>query len=556
MKKLLIAITALVSLTLVTRIVPSYGAGLVKLPAYIMKDISKMPDKPYFLIGLERKTDEWERYLEERKIFLTQGFSYGSDHQGLMDRSQADYKVPGNTELSETVQVLGKEIKILYSHHHRTKDGMYTFWFRTGEKNLAEFSPVYEKYKTRWALGKISDAEWRAIQSVLGQYQFEAVKSFVHEVIQWAAKKDVKDYAEMHLTSGVLEARSKLLDDPDYAKHLDDAVPGSPDLKVRDILVVPLTRAEDFLPDLIVVGPGKFIGGFANFKTPGTQRIVFLDIRGLALWYAAGWQMPAHEFVHSNPYLQGTPLTFYYDLEMWADLTTGLDSGMMEFLQHPYMALIRYLARTFYGYDFEEVRRKIFHGDFGAQEVSEKDFRENAKRVKKIRDEMIRFVKDPKNGLMVKFYTDPYFWITVNTKLCDTSAAFQILFALQYESAGLFDPDKKDSSGAVVPPAVQTKEWLTKEEEGGRIKRLAEKAMESVGKESKFAKDMSKSENLGGLMKCPVDSRFFLLNAKEKERFVPMARALLERARGGDREAQFIISRVLGLGGLIPYTPR
>ena len=515
------------------------------LPADVFKEVSKIPPKPHFLLGLEPKTDEWEQYLEWRKIFQTKDLFYGYNGSGVMDKSRADYVAPGNTELSETVNVSGKNILILYTHHHFTKDGMHSFWSVTGEKNLAEFSPVYRKYEIQWGLGHLSDEQWKNIQRVLGWAQFEAMKELVHDVIGWALKKNLKDYSEMNLTEGVLEARAVLLDDPDYKKRLDDPVPGTAGLKVRDIIPVPLTRAEDFLPDLLIVGPRGFYGGFANWKTPDMERIVFFDLLGLALWHVSGWPMPAHEFVHTNPYLQGIPLSFYYDIEMWADLTTGLESGMREFLFHPYMAVVRDSVRTQFGYDYEEAKRRIMPGQFGVKDIREKEFREHARRVKVIRDELVRFVKDPKKGLLVRFYSDPYYWVAINTKYCDTAAAWRILFALSYEPAGLYDPDKKDKDGKIVSAVQQTKEWLTREEDGGNIRRLAEKAMANTGKESKFAKELSKVES-NELMKCPVDSRWFLMNEAEKRMFHDFIKPLLLQGKDGDPDARVLLMRIFG----------
>lgn len=514
-----------------------------------VKEISKIPNKPHFLLGLEPKVDEWEKYLERRKIWMTKDLFYGYNYLGIIDKSRNDYIARGNTEIFETITMNDREIKIIYTHHHITKGGMHTFWSPMGEKNLAEFSPLYRKYEVNWALGKISDDDWKSIKRLLGWAQFEAVKSFVHRAIEWGVAKNVKDYSEMNLTNEVLAKRSVLLSDPDYAKKLDETVPGSSNLKVRDLIPVPLTRPEDFLPDLLIVGPRGFYGGFANWKTPGTERIVFLDILGLALWYTTGWSLPAHEFVHTNPYLQGTPLDLYFDVEMWAALTTDLNDDLTEYLFHQYLSVVRHVVKTYWGYDHEEAARRIFAGSFGVRDVREKEFRENAVRVKQIRDELLRFIKDPKDGFMVTFYTDPYFWITANTKFCDTSAVFQLLFATKYEPAGIYDSNKKDKSGKIIPPVIQTKEWLAREEEAGKIKRLAEKAMAETGKETEWAKkNLSKvTDSIG--QKCPVHGRFFFMNEKEQQRFAKFIEPLIDLAKNGDKEAQYVLMRIFAGSG-------
>lgn len=530
-----------------------------ELPANVLKDASRIPDKPHFLIGLESKADEWEAYLETRKVFQTKDLFYGNNGSGVIDKSNADYRASGNTEIVDIVTIEGKKINIIYTHHHLLKSGMYVFWSHTGEKNLAEFSPLRRKYEIQWGMGKLTDSQWQDVQRVMGWAQFEAVKNFLHDVVRSAVRKDVKDYAEeMKLTAGVLEARAKLLDDSDYAKHLDDTVPGTNGLKVRDIIPVPLTRVQDFLPDLIVMGPKGFYGGFTNWGTPGSERVVFLDMLGLVMRYVSGWPLAEHEFVHANPYLQGTPLAFYFDVEMWTALTTDLDDDFTGFMFHPYLSVVRDMVRTFFGYDFEEVKRKIWPtGAIGARDIREKEFRANATVVKNIRAELLQFVKDPKNGFMVTFYTDPYFWLAVNTKYCDTSAVWRILFALRYEPAGLYDPGKKDKNGNVISPVIQTKDWLMKEEESGRIKELADKALKNTGDQTEFGKKFAQAKvfDLGGAAICPVDARYFFMNEKEKQKFTDTVLVLTDRAKKGDFEAKILLLRIFGGNGFLPSTP-
>ncbi len=535
---------------------PDITKILSSISADLLGEVGKIPDRPHFVLGLEPKDDEWEQYLEMRKVFQIKDLFYGKVGSGLIDKSRENYAASGNTELAETITISGKSIRILYTHHHVLSDGMYTFWSRMGEKNLAEFSPLYRKYEVRWALGNFTDEEWKDIQRVMGWAQFEAVKEFVHQMVQSGLQKNVKDYRDINLTEEVLAARSILLDDPQYRDHLDDPVPGTPELKIRDIIPVPLTRVEDFLPDLLIVGPKGFYGGFANWKTPGTERIVFLDLLGLALDYVAKrYHLVAHEFVHTNPYLQGLPLGFYYDIEMWADLTTHLEGDLSGFLFHPYLAVVRDTVRTYFGYDFEEASRRIFPNGFGVRDIREAEFRFHAAEVKKIQQELMRFISDPKDGLMVMFYRDPYYWFAVNTKFCDTAAVWRILFALHYESAGLFDSEKKGKDGEVISPALQTTEWLMKEEEAGRIKLLAQKAIKKTGEKIELASNISKAQDTKGISKCPVHSRSFLMTESEQKSFRDIVEPLITRAEHRDEEARILLMRIFGGSGILSHIP-
>lgn len=523
-----------------------------ELPANIAKEISQIPEKPHFLLGLEPKDDVWEQSLEQIKVFQTKDLIYGKNGSGLIDKSNPDYRASANTMIIEKLSVANKKIIVLYTHHHFTADEMYTFWGRTGETNLAQYSTLYRKYAMRWEAGQLNDTQWQNIQRLLGWAQFEAVRNFVSSKIEGGLRKNLKDYSEMNLTSGVIDARAALLEDPNYGEHLDDPVPGT-SLKVRDILPIPLTRPEDFLPDLLIIGPKGFYGGFANIKTPEMERIVFLDLLGLALSYVKKSDaLVAHEFVHTNPYLQGLPFSLYYDIEMWADLTTFLDDDFTVYLLHPYQAVVRDSVKALWGYDFKEVIRRMIKPGLGVRDIREKEFRTHAAEVKKISEELTRFIKDPKDGFMVTFYRDLYYWLAINTKFCDKAAAWRILFALRYEPAGIFDPDKKDKDGNVISPVNQTKEWLNREEEAGRIKALAELAMRKTGEKTEFTDKMPKIFDNSDLMKCPVDSRFFLLTDKERRRFVEIVEHLTALARQGDIEARVLLSRIFNNTGFLP----
>lgn len=528
-----------------------------RLSPSILKEVSTIPEKPHFVLGLEPKTDEWERFLKERKVFQTKDLFYGENGPGIVDKSRDDYIARGNTEIIGGVTIAGKKIRIVYTHHHLTKDGMHVFRSRTGEKNLAEFAiPLYRKYEIQWGIGRISDSEWKDVQRVLGWAQFEAVRSFVYDAIRTAVTKNIKDYSDMRLTERVIELRTKLLDDPEYKNRLDDPVPGSTRLKVRDIIPVPLTRQEDFLPDLIMVGPKGFYGGFANLKTPDSERIVFLDLLGLALRYVSDWPLVEHELVHTNPYLQGTPLDHYYDVEMFAAMTTNLDSGINGYLRHNYLSVFRDLVETYMGYNHKEAIRRIMPESVGVKDIREEEFRKHTVIVKRIRQELLHFIKDPENGFLITFYADPYFWITINTLFCDTAAALRIMFALRYDPAGIFDPNKKDQRGHIVPAAEQTKIWLSEQEESGQIKRLAEVAIKKTSELTEFGKEQKAQAKTDEFEpRCPVHSRFFMFDKRQQLRFIEQVKPIIELAKLGNIEARVLLARIFGGSGVFLHLP-
>lgn len=537
---------------------PDFTAMEKRLPKSIFSAVTKVPDKPHFLQGFEREKDEWKQAKEVARFFRTDYLMGSGSEKTAIDKSKAGYARPsGETSLGDTLVIDGKTTALLYADYHFAPDGMYTFWSRAvGEKNLAEFSPLYRKFEVQWGVGHISDDMWRDVKRLLGWAEFQAVHSFVKAMIAEGLEKNVRDYGAMQLTSRVIANRAVWLDDPNYGKRLDTPVPGTKNLTNRDFLPVPCVLPRCFLPDVVIISAvGGEVGGFTNaWKADESEVIVGLMMQGLALQYLSEWPLVAHEFVHANPYLQGLPFAFYFDVEMWAALTTDLQAGMLEFFYHGYLSVVRDSVKTVFGYDAEEAGKRIFPESLGVRDIREEEFRAHVKEVARIRNELVDFISNPDDGLMVSFYSDPYFWQAVSTQYCDTAAPWRILLSLRYEPAGIYNPKNIDDKGTPVPPHIQTKQWLSKEIESGRIKRLAEKAMSKVGSPSKFAKEFEKegkASDSTGLSKCPVDSRFFYGDEKETNALKAHIRATVARARAGDAFARSELLRLFSGNGAL-----
>ncbi|MBI2635113.1 MAG: hypothetical protein HYW79_01040 [Parcubacteria group bacterium] len=529
-----------------------------ELPADILKDASRIPDKPYFLLGIESKAgkSQWEQYLEIRKMMHSQIVQFTKAGNSLIDRAQPEYRA--DDTLQSTVEIAGRKVQVLYIGHRFTEDGMYALKTRFGEKNLAEFSPLYEKYKTRWAVGDkaswgISDKKWLTIRQLLSHQQFERVKQFVHEeVIRSAANENTKYFKAMKFFEKTMAKRAAVLDDPDYIKRASEPIKNTL-LNTEDILPVPHVRTEDFLPDLFLFGPGSMFGGMTLIGLPQSERVVFLDMRAAMADYIRGGQSTAaHEFVHVNKYLQNFAMGAYFDVEIFAEMATGVwQADLFSYFWHPYYAHWRDLANIYFGYDTREVQQRLFPGevieDFSVVDINRKEFEENAMRVEAIAGEFKGFIEK----LYVEFYSDPLFWSAVNTKFCDKAATLRIMFALYYEPAGLFDPKKTDVNGNVISAAVQTKEWLMKEEESGRITRLAKLAMDKTGtlreKDKKEAEESEKElPKLFNQFKCPVQSNAYLASRGEQIELASALGRMIERAKAGDGLARAMLIRATG----------
>lgn len=569
-KNLSFAIGALCAAVLLALSAPramadSYGAldfKALTLPAKVLAEVSEIPDKPYFLQGFSRKAsaDPWELFLETRRYSQTSRHFFGGIGSGIVDRSRGDYAAPsGETTIREEIVIDGKTVSVMYPSFHY-ENGLYSFWaLESGRKDLDEyavesgpgylsFARKYRKYEQKWVREEISDATWLEIRRVFGWAQFEAVRSFAKLMIYEGIEHDVKTYVDyIQLTKRVTENRAEILGDPKYSERLNQTLPGTT-LTVKDIMPVPLTEAKHFAPDFIVIGAAGWGGGMTNaIKVPGTEVGVVLDLNGLAHQYISGFALSGHEFTHANPYLQGTPLALYFDVEMWTALTNDLNEPSVEnYLYHPYLSVVRRIVQAHFGYDSAEVIRRLDPASpVGLGDVREDEYRANSARVQTIREELLKLIQDPEKGFMVDFYTHPFFWTTVNTKVfCDSAAAFRLFVATRYDYAGIFDQNKVDKNGVVVPAEVQTKEWLTQEQESGRLKRLVDAAKTETGKMTKKGEEISKVEAQD--FKCPADSRFFFMKPAEEAKIYAHLKDLIARAKSGESYAQFVLKRAFG----------
>lgn len=517
--------------------------------ADVVKEVSKIPDRSHFLLGLERKYTKWDQLQEVRKMYLTVGKYYQPAGSTLIDKQASEYNA--DNTLQETITVEGKKVQIIYMGYHEI-NGMTVIWTKLGEKNLAEFSPAYEKYKAKWAFGIISDLQWSLIQKLMGWAQFEAVKSYIHSVVTESAQENTSYYKSFNFVKRVTEARIGALGDPDYAQRLNDKVNGS-DIKVGEIIPAPRVEISDFLPNIFFFGLGKFDGGVTYWKVSGSEQIVYVNMQSLMHDYILGnHNITRHEFTHNNSYLQNLVNGMYFDLETWAEMASGLlEPEPLMYLKHPYYGHWRDLVKIYFGYDSDEVRRRIFPeglSRIGVVDINRKEFEANAEKIEAISKEMKKFVED----LLIDFYADPFFWIAVNTKFCDNAAVLRIKFALKYEPAGLFDQNKKDKDGKVIPPSVQTKLWLLREEESGKLDRLAAYAMKNTGTKSNLDPGQELSKFSGGDLKCPVSSLVFLMSSKEREEISNALERLINQAKAGNGLAKHMLMRIFGNPDLLP----
>lgn len=494
------------------------------------KEIYAIPEKPHYLLGINHIPESgYSRLMELRKVWQMKDVFYGYNGAIYIDKSVEQlglHKNDNYLQLTSDIEVAGKKIFVIYPYHLLSDSVNKEFIYMSplGPKNLAEFSPLYEKYKVQWAIGQISDKKWTEIKRVLGWAQFEAVKQHLYGCVGKAVVWDVKKF--YGFADKVVKKQQELLADPDYAKKISQSVSELNGFKVGDLMLIPSTEPQDFLPDTLVFGPLTGAWGIANWKIIGSERIVFYDIIGAAYDFIKGEPLVlSHEFTHTNPYLQNTPVDLYFNVEMWTALTNDLADDLMYF-NHPYLYVVADEVHTYFGYNAEEAISRIWPSRFvSLRDFNRKAYEENIKMVQQIRSALEGFIIEV---FMPTFYADTYFWNTINTKWCDTAAAWRIMMAFYFEPAIIFDSKKTDEAGKIIPGSVQTKQWLAEQEAAGKIQKLAEEAMKKTGELTKLGQEMSKIEDYQGLIKCPSDSGFYSMPPKKQKEIIGILEQMMK----------------------------
>jgi hypothetical protein len=442
-------------------------------------------------------------------------------------------------QLISEIEVVDKKVLVIYQFH-LIDQGQYIYMTPGGPINLAKFSEkLYRKYEIQWGLGEIGDEKWAAITRALGWAQFEAVKQFIFDFFERAIVRNITKYNG--LVESVTEIQKEQLNEPNLEQKYGSNVSDLEGFKVKDVLLVPQIEPIDFVPDTFVFGPMRWAWGAANWKAVGSEKIAFYDIIGAAFDYIRGEPLIlAHEFTHTNPYLQGSPTTLYFDFEMWTALTNDLADDLMWF-SHPYLAVPRDTVHTYFGYDTREAYNRIWPERFvSLRDFNRKEYEKNTLRVQEIREALEEFVIEV---FFPNFYSDPYFWNSVNLKWCDTAAAWRIMLAFRFEPAIIFDEKKLDpKTGEPVPASVQTKQWLA--EQSSKIRDLADEAMKEAGQITEIGEHFSKLDDYNDFIKCPADSSWADVPIEQQKKLIEMIKTMIDNEDPSFIRALWHINRI------------
>ena len=329
--------------------------------------------------------------------------------------------------------------------------------------------------------------------------EFQAVEWDIYSTIYQAKVENDVLFAEV--ADEALERTAYLLGIPKEVllEKMDQPVPDSPEapggpLTYWEVLSLPQWEADSFLPDILVFGPIYGAWGFTYLLTYGVPQVVYYDTQAHAYDWLMGhpWVL-RHEFVHCHAALQSPPLGWFFDVELWNALTTNLvPEDPLNLLYHSYLAGLRTFIKAMFGYDSEARRREIWRMFAGGGYVvpDEEEWRKLDEEVRAIANEIKWQVI---HTLYPIFYSDPLFWGSVNTRLCNDQSAFFAIMSQIYSPTLLSDPSGE------LDRAAYTAKWVAEHEDV--IVKIMEKALERAGErvedESQF------EESIRALNWCP-----------------------------------------------------
>lgn len=409
---------------------------------------------PHLLVDVPVAEDALERTIFTYELLNAYGFAWG--------RKVAQFT---NLHPTFTLKPYGKPVKVVLLDWNEVTfpDGRRVL--RYNPPNSAyEYFPLDELEKLRRALEQDVEA---AVERLWARLQPEKIEAQIVE--------------NLAAQLGVPEERVR--------EDLDEVVDVGSGYKatVRQILHIPKFAKADFLPDVLIVGalPAGVLGA-TTVGLEGGKRV--------ALYSPLAWKWDRlmgepyvlqHEFVHANSQIQGLPLAYYFDVEMFAELSVLLaDIYPFEFFFHGYLEAVRRAAWAFFRFDARAAANQLFDLSVaGVLSLDEQKFWDFQDKVQQIAQELKRFVREV---LYPTFYSNPLWWVALNTKLCQSYAFFDLLMAVSYELT-------------VLDGAENTQRWILENEDV--IRKVAERALERAGERKERPEDLDKE--LEGFSSCP-----------------------------------------------------
>lgn len=390
-------------------------AGSTLLPSSIQQiqaqeEVQKQQSLPHYLQGIDSPKDPVEKILEKERVYNAVKSTYSRERAPII-----------NGSIQVQKQILGKN-SILTFVNYVDKGDHVVHYTSKGLQNLtqAEFRTVIQDHTNY-----IEEA------ALTLEQRFKEPSRRVRETIETNFRK-----------------AKKLPPDKKLEDILDENIPGYEGITIRDALFVPPAKltAQDFLMPHYYFGvlPSTMFGGSILGVTYLNTGIVGIDTKARILDHINGTPIILmHEMMHNNEKLQGMPLVFYFDAELYAELAQIADMDYLELTSHHYLKVPRQLSHTLFSFNSDLAFENIL--DFtimpGAQLEKTNNYQKLRKTIDVVQNIAATLQTKSLEQFFPEFYASPHYWITVNEFHRDGAAAFKIFFYANYEPTCLKGPE-------------------------------------------------------------------------------------------------------------------
>ncbi|MBU4501027.1 MAG: hypothetical protein KKA79_00425 [Nanoarchaeota archaeon] len=415
------------------------------------------------------------QYVEE------QNQSKESVHKKEVDTNIPHY-LKGLTPISELTDVneIEKEIRktaeIFRMYESQTYSGMYDF-VKISNYNEEETVNIYGKdikivYHEYMKKGdKILYTNPLGIEELTLE-EFEVVKNDIKEQVKLAVDANVEAYKT--LPGKIKTELEKLLEIKDLDAIADQKIPEYDGITYGDVLGYFKLEGKDFVPDELHLALIPALGlSIVNAK------LVMYSPIGRSQDYILGFPSTlAHEFTHASTKIQSIPFSWQFDAELQASyVQLGENQSFLTYLLHDYLAPFRETEKRYFSFDANHMLKKIL----GADKASNYTFHEEemAKEfplMDQVREEFKKSMPD----FFAEYYTNRLFWYAVNHKFNDPNVWFDILMAQKYEPTIYAEGDKENKG------AFDDLQFLKEVEDAGVLEEIRTEAWKRTeGEETK-----------------------------------------------------------------------
>ncbi len=395
----------------------------------------------------------WPAECQGRPPHYLVGFTQTKDQIDAFFQMQQNYRMSQADSASRAMRAanLGEYVKLTFYGH-----------------TLTLYLPMYRQAGNSVYFHTASGV------TPLTKQEFECVKADLKKSIQSAIDSDYADHEK--ITTIAVESFGKRYNlTPDAVRDLLTKQIPEYGTNYADVLKIPLLEPVDFIKSVkyMYFTPMGSCNASVYVKTvvaftPCVRRTDHI------LGYPT---VMKHELIHANIKLQGYPLAWHFNVELFAALLPFLEqpTTLDDFFYHPYLSTPWEILKVFGRWDIQKVRQEIYRyavawrGSAMNREVLASYLAEI--------NEAAKWLRETGLQALAEFYSDPHWWVAVNDISFDDDMAYKAIMAKNWEPT-------------LLKGHANTVKFILRHAD--QSKSIAEKALERVGKNRDFEEERQK----------------------------------------------------------------